>query len=105
MLLFGCGWAFALLLSTTVVYAQYGTYVDPSVLDACPGYAAQNVQMQPNGLTADLVLAGTPCEVFGPDIKQLKLQVAYETGLFYCLTLRSVLTRSLSRYSYTSQDH
>ena len=32
-------------LTLTAVSAQFGTYVDPSVLDACPGYAAQNVEV------------------------------------------------------------
>ena len=55
-------------------------YVDPSVLDACPGYIATNVKVQRDGLTADLVLGGKPCNVFGNDIQKLSLSVVYETG-------------------------
>lgn len=57
-----------------------GTWVDPAVLDACSGYKASKVITQGAELTADLVLAGTGCNVFGPDIGKLKLQVVYETG-------------------------
>jgi len=54
--------------------------VDPTLLDACPGYNATNVKVDGPKLTAKLVLAGTPCKVFGNDIKALDLTVVYETG-------------------------
>lgn len=57
------------------------TWVDPAILDACPGYKARNIQSDGSTLTADLSLAGKPCNVFGTDIQQLKLEVTYETGL------------------------
>ena len=60
--------------------AQFGTVVDPAVLDACPGYKAENVRQAGANLTADLVLAGHACNVFGPDLQKLQLQVTYETG-------------------------
>jgi alpha-glucosidase len=56
------------------------TWVDPTVLDACPGYKAGNIQSDGTTLTADLTLAGKACNVFGADIQQLKLEVTYETG-------------------------
>lgn len=56
------------------------TWVDPTVLDACPGYKAGNVQNDGLTLTADLSLAGEACNVFGTDIQQLQLEVTYETG-------------------------
>jgi alpha-glucosidase len=56
------------------------TWVDPAILDACPGYKAVNVQSDESTLTADLSLAGKGCNVFGTDIQKLKLEVAYETG-------------------------
>jgi alpha-glucosidase len=56
------------------------TWVDPAVLDACPGYKATNVWSDESTLTADLSLAGKACNVFGTDIQQLKLEVTYETG-------------------------
>jgi len=57
-------------------------HVDPKVLDGCPGYRAINVQTRPDGLTAYLVLGGKPCNVFGADIRQLSLNVDYETSMF-----------------------
>ncbi|KAG6808712.1 hypothetical protein H0H92_003164, partial [Tricholoma furcatifolium] len=56
----------------------YATYVDPAILDACPGYSATNVKIVGSTLTADLVLIGQ-CGVFGPDIQKLDLAVVYET--------------------------
>ena len=72
-------------LCVSLVLAVLGTYisaeyVDPAILDACPGYNATNVQVRPNGLTADLVLGGEPCNIFGNDIRKLTLSVVYETG-------------------------
>ena len=55
-------------------------YVDPAVLDTCPGYEATEVKVSGSMLTAKLVLAGSPCNVFGTDIKTLDLAVTYETG-------------------------
>ncbi|KAI0669390.1 alpha-glucosidase [Trametes maxima] len=55
------------------------TVTDLNALDACPGYKAQNVLSRGPKLTADLILAGTACSVFGTDIEKLKLEVTYET--------------------------
>ena len=63
------------------VYVSGAVYVDPAVLDACPGYIATNVEVRRDGLTADLVLGGKPCNVFGNDIQNLSLSVVYETGM------------------------
>jgi len=54
--------------------------VDPAVLDGCPGYNATSVNVDGPRLSAKLVLAGAPCNVFGNDIKVLDLVVDYETG-------------------------
>ena len=59
-------------------------WVNPATLDACPGYKAANVKSDGSTLTADLSLAGKACNVFGTDIQQLKLEVAYETGEIFC---------------------
>ncbi|KAI0648521.1 alpha-glucosidase [Trametes meyenii] len=71
----------ALAFVTLVQQARLAgaTAADPAVLDACPGYKAQDVFSHGPKLTADLVLAGTPCNVFGTDIEKLKLEVTYET--------------------------
>ncbi|OAQ96250.1 hypothetical protein LLEC1_05040, partial [Akanthomyces lecanii] len=50
-----------------------------STLDECPGYKASNVQTTDSGLTAELSLAGAACNVYGDDLKDLILQVTYET--------------------------
>ena len=54
---------------------------DPQAVDAqsaCPGYKAANVQKTEKGLTADLSLAGKPCNVYGNDIENLKLSVEFQ---------------------------
>jgi alpha-glucosidase len=48
--------------------------------NACPGYAASNVVKTDSGLTADLTLAGTACNVYSDDIKDLKLVVEYQSS-------------------------
>ncbi|KAI0479908.1 glycoside hydrolase family 31 protein [Xylaria cf. heliscus] len=48
-------------------------------LAACPGYAASNVKTTATGLTASLTLAGEGCHVYGTDLKDLILQVSYDT--------------------------
>ncbi|PPQ91932.1 hypothetical protein CVT25_000975 [Psilocybe cyanescens] len=71
-------WSFlvAALLPTYV----FATFVNPSILEACPGYSASNVKVRHDGLSADLTLAGSPCNVFGNDVKKLSLEVTYETS-------------------------
>jgi alpha-glucosidase len=49
-------------------------------LTDCPGYRVINVEERPRGLTADLTLAGTPCNVYGVDIENLKLEADYDTS-------------------------
>jgi alpha-glucosidase len=55
-------------------------YVDPKILDACPGYRAADIQERPDGLVASLVLRDKACNVFGNDIEKLKLTVVHESG-------------------------
>ncbi|CAG8954839.1 hypothetical protein HYFRA_00008524 [Hymenoscyphus fraxineus] len=50
------------------------------LLASCPGYTASNVIITGSGLTADLALAGTACNVYGEDLTSLTLQVVYETN-------------------------
>jgi alpha-glucosidase len=56
------------------------TYSTERPLSECPGYKASNVQTSATGLTADLTLAGAPCNTYGTDLEKLRLQVTYETG-------------------------
>ncbi|KAL4795719.1 glycosyl hydrolases family 31-domain-containing protein [Aspergillus venezuelensis] len=46
---------------------------------SCPGYRASNVHESTNTLTADLTLAGEPCNSYGTDLRDLKLLVEYQT--------------------------
>ncbi|KAH8158154.1 hypothetical protein CIB48_g10089 [Xylaria polymorpha] len=48
-------------------------------LSACPGYSASNVKTTSSGLTAALTLAGKGCNVYGTDLKDLILEVSYDT--------------------------
>ncbi|KAF4614964.1 hypothetical protein D9613_003515 [Agrocybe pediades] len=67
------------LLQTSSLFVD-AAEVNPSALQACPGYKATNVKARRDGLTADLVLAGKACNVFGEDIQNLRLNVDYETA-------------------------
>lgn len=46
----------------------------------CPGYVATNIKNNFNGLSANLKLAGNPCNTFGKDLDDLVLRVEYQTG-------------------------
>ncbi len=76
----------AVLLSwlLVAVAAVSGTSIAPragsDALASCPGYKASNVKTSDPGLTADLNLAGKACNVYGDDLKNLRLDVTYETG-------------------------
>ena len=72
----------AVLFFTAAAASVSAIQVDPSVLDACPGYSATNIKTRNDGLTVDLVLLPNPCNVFGDDIPDLSLSVIYETGMF-----------------------
>ncbi|KAI8945447.1 glycoside hydrolase family 31 protein [Xylaria longipes] len=56
---------------------------DPKAVDpqsVCPGYKVLNVAQTPLGLTADLILAGDPCNVYGTDVGALSLIVEYQAA-------------------------
>lgn len=76
--LWGVVIAFLFFLGVAVDVAN-AVEVDPAVLDSCPGYDAKSIEVDGPRLSAKLVLAGTPCNVFGNDIKVLDLAVVYET--------------------------
>ncbi|KAI0160430.1 family 31 glycosyl hydrolase [Xylariaceae sp. FL1272] len=53
------------------------TAADPQ--SVCPGYTATNiVENRVGGFTADLVLAGDACNVYGTDIPELSLLIEYQ---------------------------
>jgi alpha-glucosidase len=71
---------------TVPASADFGFPILPSVEDpeapdsqaSCPGYLASNVQSIQNGFTADLSLAGEPCNVLGNDVESLTLSVVMQ---------------------------
>jgi alpha-glucosidase len=64
--------------SASSLVSGHSSSADP--LAACPGYTASRVQTTASGLTADLTLAGKACNVYGTDLKDLTLEVVYETS-------------------------
>lgn len=55
---------------------------DPKAVNpqtVCPGYKASNMVNTSHGLTANLTLAGTACNVYGTDIENLRLTVEYQS--------------------------
>ena len=61
-----------ILMAATAAVAQ--------AQNSCPGYTASNVKQSSTGITADLHLAGKPCDVYGTDLPNLTLTVEYQTG-------------------------
>lgn len=76
----------SLVLSSLFLGFASAEWVDPAVLDACPGYSATNISTSGTKLTAGLVLAGTACNVFGNDSQTLSLEVTYETSSLFRFT-------------------
>lgn len=94
----------ALLGAATLASANY---TDPNVLDACPGYKATGVSTVGPKLTANLVLAGKACNVYGKDIEKLKLEVTYETSesALYCSSMLFSADLVPYRHEDSRQDH
>ena len=102
-----CGLSLAALLVGRVA-AQFGTYVDPAVLDACPGYNATDIEATESSLSATLTLVGDGCNVFGTDIPTLALDVTYETGEQHIALSFSSENTELTvpnRQPYSRQDY
>ncbi|KAJ3994048.1 hypothetical protein F5050DRAFT_1540332, partial [Lentinula boryana] len=55
------------------------TWIEPSILDACPGYNLTNAVSQGATFTTNLYLAGTACNVFGTNLEILNLTVTYQS--------------------------
>jgi alpha-glucosidase len=85
VLLSWCVLAVAAASASATSLVPRHTSSDP--LAACPGYKASRVQTTASGLTADLTLAGAACNAYGTDLKDLTLEVVYETGKFDKLPL------------------
>ena len=56
-----------------------------AAMEDCPGYTASNVVHSDTGLTADLQLANTACNVYGRDLDNLQLMVEYQTSEYMCV--------------------
>ncbi|KAG8896761.1 hypothetical protein FRC00_005310 [Tulasnella sp. 408] len=67
-----------LCLSTFATASHQVAERQSANVDSCPGYTAKNVKTGKGTLSADLVLAGTACNAYGPDVQNLKLAVTYE---------------------------
>ncbi|KAF1813958.1 alpha-glucosidase [Eremomyces bilateralis CBS 781.70] len=67
-------------MRTWIVHLILASATAAASVDSCPGYAASNVKKGHGGLTADLTLAGTACDAYGYDIKNLKLEVEYQSA-------------------------
>jgi len=76
---------YGLLAGSALVAAASARAIAPRQTNdtspACPGYSASNVQQSGTGLSADLSLAGSPCNSYGRDIENLRLTVSYDTGM------------------------
>jgi alpha-glucosidase len=68
-----------LLLWTSLLHL--GSAVSLKRADSCPGYKASNVQRSESSLTADLTLVGTPCNIHGKDLLNLKFSAQWQTGM------------------------
>ncbi|KAI1483008.1 glycoside hydrolase family 31 protein [Daldinia eschscholtzii] len=64
--------------AAAVVRRDYPT-LDLDPLASCPGYTASNGVSTGSGLKADLKLAGEACNAYGTDLKELTLEVSYDT--------------------------
>ncbi|KAG8901775.1 hypothetical protein FRB99_005113 [Tulasnella sp. 403] len=69
-----------LLAATTATASVILANRQAVTVDACPGYSAKNVTSGKGTLSADLTLAGTACNAYGPDLTDLKLTVTYENA-------------------------
>lgn len=83
----GLALAFAGLASAAAVSRRQellAQYPDYNLLADCPGYSASNIKKSSNSLTADLKLAARGCNAYGEDLKDLTLEVTYESGKWIC---------------------
>ncbi|PGH26497.1 hypothetical protein AJ80_01811 [Polytolypa hystricis UAMH7299] len=67
----------ALLLSCVGAALAVADAREP--LGECPGYSVTDIHEAGDSLTADLKLAGEPCNTYGKDVEHLKLKVEYQT--------------------------
>ena len=62
-------------------FFKWGAAVPFKRADDCPGYKASNVVHGDNSVTADLTLAGAACNLYSPDLTDLKFLAEWQTGM------------------------
>lgn len=96
-----------LFLAVGQIPGSVGTYVDPDVLEACPGYVTRRITSSNGGSELRIDLGLPPgikgCAIFGPDIEHLTVSVTHETGMLHS-SLRFMLS-IFGSYSPACQDH
>lgn len=73
-------------------FVRWATAVPLRRADDCPGYKASNVVRSGNSVTADLTLAGSACNLYSPDLTDLKFLAEWQTGTFAGHHLTPALT-------------
>ena len=69
-----------MLIKALLVAGLAPLLVATAAVEDCPGYTVSGLVQDGQTLKADLKLAGTACNVYGDDLKDLKLLVEYQTG-------------------------
>ncbi|KAG9311232.1 glycoside hydrolase family 31 protein [Chiua virens] len=72
-----CAWANPSSLWQQRQSARSATY--SKNVTSCPGYTLESLTESQYGLTAQLSLAGMPCDAFGTDIADLTIEVTYQS--------------------------
>lgn len=65
---------------TWLSFIRWGNATPLKRADDCPGYKASNVVWSDNSVIADLALAGTACNLYSPDLTDLKFLAEWQTG-------------------------
>ncbi|KAF3009844.1 hypothetical protein E8E13_010453 [Curvularia kusanoi] len=60
-------------------FLRWGSAAPVQTADVCPGYKASNVVRQDSSITADLVLAGSACNLHGQDLQDLRFLAEWQT--------------------------
>ena len=73
------------VLLTAAIVTCYGNdlltqFVPRQLPESCPGYRVSHIITSPSGLTAELELADTACNLYGLDVARLTLEVGAESG-------------------------
>jgi alpha-glucosidase len=92
-----------LLLWTSLLH--WGSAVSPKRADSCSGYKASNVQRSESSLTADLTLVGTPCNIHGEDLLDLKFSAHWQTGMSLVIRFSIYNEYALIKHRFSTARH